>query len=142
MRTKSLVLFRSKFTGFEEGKMEKALVPDPRTVWEPSTVKEEQIQALADRGLLRPKTQVGWRLAVGEEFPTEGSARPSSSSRISSADSASRWAASYAASSTSTASRWFIWCQTRLPSSLPSSTSARPTFASLHTSTSSAISSS
>jgi hypothetical protein len=27
---------------------------------------------LATRGLLRPKTEVGWRLAVGEEFPTEG----------------------------------------------------------------------
>jgi hypothetical protein len=27
---------------------------------------------LADRGLLRPKAQVGWRLAAGEEFPTEG----------------------------------------------------------------------
>jgi hypothetical protein len=33
---------------------------------------EEQIQNLADRGLLRPKTEVGWRLATGEEFPTEG----------------------------------------------------------------------
>jgi hypothetical protein len=27
---------------------------------------------LADCGLLRPKVQVGWRLAEGEEFPTEG----------------------------------------------------------------------
>jgi hypothetical protein len=35
-------------------------------------VTEEQIQNLADRGLLRPKTEVGWRLATGEEFPTEG----------------------------------------------------------------------
>jgi hypothetical protein len=56
MRTKSLVLVRSKSTGFEEGKMEKAPVLDPRTVWEPSTLIEEKIQALADRGLLRPKT--------------------------------------------------------------------------------------
>jgi hypothetical protein len=72
MRTKSLVLYRSKCTGFEEGKMEKALVPDPRTIWEASTVTEEQIQSLADRGLLRPKSQVGWRPAAGEEFPTEG----------------------------------------------------------------------
>jgi hypothetical protein len=24
------------------------------------------------RGLLRPKAEVGWRPAVGEEFPTEG----------------------------------------------------------------------
>jgi hypothetical protein len=72
MRTKSLVLFRSKSTGFEEGKMEKAPVPDPHTVWESSTVTEEKIQALADRRLLRPKTEVGWRPAVGKEFPTEG----------------------------------------------------------------------
>jgi hypothetical protein len=35
--------------------MEKAPVPDPHTVREPSTVIDEQIQALADRGLLRPK---------------------------------------------------------------------------------------
>jgi hypothetical protein len=72
MRTKSLVTFRSKCTGFEEGKMEKAPIPDPSTVSDASTVTEEQIQALADRGLLRPKSQVGWRPAAGEEFPTEG----------------------------------------------------------------------
>jgi hypothetical protein len=34
-------------------------------------VTEEQIQALADHGLLRPKTEAGWRPAAGEEFPTE-----------------------------------------------------------------------
>jgi hypothetical protein len=72
MRTKSLVTFRSKCVGFEEGKMEKAAIPDPSTVWETSTVTEEQIQSMADRGLLRPKAQVGWRPAEGEEFPTEG----------------------------------------------------------------------
>jgi hypothetical protein len=66
------VTFRSKCTGFEESKMEKAPIPDPSTVWERSTVTEEQIQALADRGLLRPKSQVGWRPAAGEEFPMEG----------------------------------------------------------------------
>jgi hypothetical protein len=44
MRTKSLVTSRSKCSVFEEGKMEKAPVPDPRTVWEASTVMEEQIQ--------------------------------------------------------------------------------------------------
>jgi hypothetical protein len=37
------VLFRSKFIGFEEGKMEKAPVLNLRTVWEPSTVAKEQI---------------------------------------------------------------------------------------------------
>jgi hypothetical protein len=35
-------------------------------------VTEEQIQSLVDRGLLRPKSQVGWRPAAGEAFPTEG----------------------------------------------------------------------
>jgi hypothetical protein len=72
MRAKSLVTFRSKCVGYKEGKMEKAAIPDPRTVWETSTVTEEQIQSLLDRGLLRPKAQVSWRLAAGEEFPTEG----------------------------------------------------------------------
>jgi hypothetical protein len=72
MRTKTLVVFRSKSTGFEEGKMEKAPVPDLYIVWESSMVAEEQIQALAVRGLLRPKTEVGWRPVASEEFPTEG----------------------------------------------------------------------
>jgi hypothetical protein len=66
------VTFRSKCIRFEEGKMEKPTIPDPSTVWETSTVTEEQIQSLVDRGLLRPKEQVGWRPAAGEAFPTEG----------------------------------------------------------------------
>jgi hypothetical protein len=66
------VTFRSKCVGYEEGKMEKAVIPDLSTTWETSTVTEEQIQSLADRELLRPKAQVGWRPAAGEEFPTEG----------------------------------------------------------------------
>jgi hypothetical protein len=56
MQTKSLVPFRFKSTSFEEEKMEKAPVPDTRTVWEKSTVTEEQIQSLADHELLRPKS--------------------------------------------------------------------------------------
>jgi hypothetical protein len=72
MRTKSLVTFRSKCTGFEESKMDKAAIPDPSTVWETSTVTEEQIQSMVDHELLRPKAQVGWRPAAGEEFQTEG----------------------------------------------------------------------
>jgi hypothetical protein len=32
MRTKSLVTFRSKCTGFEEGKMEKPAIPGPSTI--------------------------------------------------------------------------------------------------------------
>jgi hypothetical protein len=51
--------------------MEKTPIPDLRTVWEASTVMEEKIRSLADRGLLRPKSQVDWRPAAGEEFPTE-----------------------------------------------------------------------
>jgi hypothetical protein len=43
MRTKLLVTFRSNYEGFEEGKMEKAAIPDPSTVSETSTVTEEQI---------------------------------------------------------------------------------------------------
>jgi hypothetical protein len=35
-------------------------------------VTGEQIQSLVDRGLLRPKEHVGWRLTAGEAFPTEG----------------------------------------------------------------------
>jgi hypothetical protein len=35
-------------------------------------VTKEQIQSLVDCRLLRPKSQVGWRLAEGEAFPTEG----------------------------------------------------------------------
>jgi hypothetical protein len=52
--------------------MEKAVIADPSSIWEKSTVTEEQIQTLVDRRLLRPKAQVGWRPAAGEEFPTEG----------------------------------------------------------------------
>jgi hypothetical protein len=55
MRTKSLVTFRSKCVGYEEGKIEKAAIPDPSTIWETSTVTEEQIQSLVDCELLRPK---------------------------------------------------------------------------------------
>jgi hypothetical protein len=72
MRVKSLVTFRSKSVGFEEGKMEKPAIQDPSTIWETSTVNEEQIQSLVDRRLLRPKLQVGWRPVTGEAFPTEG----------------------------------------------------------------------
>jgi hypothetical protein len=72
MQTKSLVTFRSKCVRYEEGKMEKAAIPDPSTAWETSTVTEEQIQSLADHGLLRPKAQVGWRPVAGEESTTEG----------------------------------------------------------------------
>jgi hypothetical protein len=35
--------FRSKCIGFEESKMEMAPIVDPSTIWETSTVIEEQI---------------------------------------------------------------------------------------------------
>jgi hypothetical protein len=52
-------VFRSKSIRLEEEKMETVLIPPPQTVWEPYLVTEEQIQALATRVLLRPKTEVG-----------------------------------------------------------------------------------
>jgi hypothetical protein len=51
-------VFRSKSIDFEEEKMESAPIPLPHTVWEPSVVTEEQIQALATREFLRAKTDV------------------------------------------------------------------------------------
>jgi hypothetical protein len=58
MRTKTLVVLRSKSIGLEEEKMEQVQIPPPQTIWEPSVMMEEQIQDLATRGLLRPKTEV------------------------------------------------------------------------------------
>jgi hypothetical protein len=43
MRTKTLVVFRSRSIGLEEEKMEPVQIPVPHTVWEPSVVTEEQI---------------------------------------------------------------------------------------------------
>jgi hypothetical protein len=40
-------------------------------VWVRSTMTEAKIQALVNRGLLRPKEEVEWRAAAGEKFPTE-----------------------------------------------------------------------
>jgi hypothetical protein len=50
---------------------EAACVPDPRAAWVRSTMTEAKIQALVDRGLLRPKTEVELRAAAGEEFLSE-----------------------------------------------------------------------
>jgi hypothetical protein len=46
-------------------------IPDPRTVWEPSMMTETKIQALVDRGLLRPKANMEWKAPTGEAFLTE-----------------------------------------------------------------------
>jgi hypothetical protein len=48
-----------------------ACIPDPQAAWVRSTMTEAKIQALVDRGLLRPKTEVEWRAAAGEEFPSK-----------------------------------------------------------------------
>jgi hypothetical protein len=42
-----------------------------QTAWVQSTMTKAKIQALVDRGLLRPKTEVEWKAAAGEECPTE-----------------------------------------------------------------------
>jgi hypothetical protein len=50
---------------------EAACIPDPQAAWVRSTMTEAKIQALVDRGMLRSKTEVEWRSAAGEEFPSE-----------------------------------------------------------------------
>jgi hypothetical protein len=51
--------------------VEAACIPDPQVAWVRSTMTEAKIQALVDRGLLRPKTEVEWRAAAGEEFSSK-----------------------------------------------------------------------
>jgi hypothetical protein len=50
---------------------EAACIPDPQAAWVRSTMTEAKIQALVERELLRPKTEVEWRAAAEEEFPSE-----------------------------------------------------------------------
>jgi hypothetical protein len=50
---------------------EMACIPEPQAAWVRSTMTEAKIQALVNRGLLRQKTEVEWRAAAGEEFPSE-----------------------------------------------------------------------
>jgi hypothetical protein len=51
--------------------MEGASIPDPQAAWVRPTMTEAKIQALVDCGLLRPKAEVEWRAAAGEQFPSE-----------------------------------------------------------------------
>jgi hypothetical protein len=51
--------------------VETACIQDPQAAWVRSTMTEAKIQALVDRGLLRPKTEVEWRTAAGEDFSSE-----------------------------------------------------------------------
>jgi hypothetical protein len=55
---------------------EAACIPDPRAAWVRSTMTEAKIQALVDRGLLRPKPEVEWRAAAEEEFLSEDVKEP------------------------------------------------------------------
>jgi hypothetical protein len=50
---------------------EAACIPDPQAASVRSTMTEAKIQVLVDRGLLRPKTEVEWRAAAMEDFPSE-----------------------------------------------------------------------
>jgi hypothetical protein len=72
MHIKTLCTIRSNPNPSGEMAAEAASIPDSRTVWVRSTMTEAKIQALVDRGLLRPKAEVEWKAAAGEEFPTEG----------------------------------------------------------------------
>jgi hypothetical protein len=51
--------------------MEGASILDPQAVWVRLTMTEAKIQALVDRGLLRPKAEVEWRAAAGKQFPSK-----------------------------------------------------------------------
>jgi hypothetical protein len=50
---------------------EAACIPDSQAVWVRSMMAEAKIQALVDPGLLRPKAEVEWRAAAGEQFLSE-----------------------------------------------------------------------
>jgi hypothetical protein len=50
---------------------EAACLPDLQAAWVRSTMTEAKIQALVDQGLLWSKTELEWRAAAGEEFPSE-----------------------------------------------------------------------
>jgi hypothetical protein len=71
MRIKTLCHIRSTVNPSSEMAAEAACIPDPQAAWVRSTMTEAKIQALVDRGLLRSKTEVEWRAAAGEEFPSE-----------------------------------------------------------------------
>jgi hypothetical protein len=71
MPVKTLVTFRSKYRDTVEMETASSQIPDLQMVWDPSEMTEEKIQALVNRGLLRPKAKVEWKVPTGEVFPTE-----------------------------------------------------------------------
>jgi hypothetical protein len=50
---------------------EVASIPDPQTTWVRSKMTKARTQALVDCGLLRPKAEVEWRAAAGDQFPSK-----------------------------------------------------------------------
>jgi hypothetical protein len=71
MRIKTLCHIRSNSNPSGEVAAKATCILYPRAAWVRSTMTEAKIQALVDRGLLRPKAEVDWRAAAGEEFPSE-----------------------------------------------------------------------
>jgi hypothetical protein len=70
MRVKTLCTFRSKKPS-DKMAATATSIPDPQAAWVRSTMTETKIQELVTRGLLRPKEEVEWRAAAGEQFPSE-----------------------------------------------------------------------
>jgi hypothetical protein len=71
MHVKILCHIRSTTNPSSEMATEASCIPEPQAAWVRSMMTEAKIQALVDRGLLRPKTEVEWRAAAGEDFPSE-----------------------------------------------------------------------
>jgi hypothetical protein len=65
MHMKTLFHIRSTTNPSGEMAMEGASIPNPHTAWVRSTMTNAKIEALVDRGLLRPKAEVVWRAAAG-----------------------------------------------------------------------------
>jgi hypothetical protein len=70
MHVKTVCHIRSSTNPSGEMAAEGASIPDPQAAWVRSMMTEAKIQALVDRGLLRPKAEVEWRAAAGEQFPS------------------------------------------------------------------------
>jgi hypothetical protein len=66
MRVKTLCRMRSNINPSGAMAAKGASTPDPQAGWSRSTMSEAKIQALVDRGLLRPKAEVECRAAAGE----------------------------------------------------------------------------
>lgn len=71
MREKVLATIRTRSQGILEEEMAAIQHPEPADVWETSVVTEGMLEVLVERGMLKPKEQVGWRAAAGEQFPSE-----------------------------------------------------------------------